>query len=1245
MKVFSRRLYYGSAENTCINLKGGSSEDQPGWLMIISDSDTDQFVKSLLNRGQKAYIGLYKDNNTFSWKSGYRDNATYRGWKDRQPGRRLIRYYKYTTISKEGWESSMNKTRPYICQMYPALPPPSITCPPSEEGTSNLEVKCEIPKRTSYGKFENAQIAAYGKYPALVCTHLNCARFFDNLSGNTSEDNGGNTLTATFMLDRPVNRSDDGQKWSSKYKYERSSEFVLFADCIMRTYVVPQSLTCSSNYTTSNGFTITCDVHGVYPKAKSIWVHFINSFQQSSPQIQAQHEAYTEARLPMFKSKFTMQINGEAKTRPGKQTIEVTVYPDVPFLNMEKRLTASLRKTIEVHISVPNQSPVFYNGSGLDVIQDMLTVNSGQTITLVCKAGGGYPPLYDIRISCNDTVRDSSGKNTWSSPGQQVSVVLPISLAMDQKMCYCSANHVSGQYKKKAHVTLNVWHAAGVVSFTKNGQKGEFEASENETIKLRCSALGNPKPKIILFQSHSDGRKSSILRQTFGNVIEFNISQGSCDKSGTYVCAAKNILSTETSERRVDVRVKCRPHPCSESDYNREFSVVPNTHTEVTLCVFSNPQPNNYIILRSIRATNFSKTLFHARFVYTDPVKSKGNIMVNMSESIVKFGNFIVILYQTGTWYYIPFSLVPYQKPSCPPSLNIDYAGSSFVVLSWTPAPDRGISQTFIVSQTDAEGIIVKMTDVEDIGDPQMFHNITGLIPVSEYWFNLSVKNIEGVTDCPQLVANATTHALPLYQKPLCPESLEIAQIGNSFVVLSWTPAPDRGISQTFIVSQIDAEDIIVKMTDVEDIGDPQMFHNITSLDPGNECRFSLSVKNVAGITDCPRLKIDVKTPVFDGSYDNSVYHGLVWLGVTVFTLAMVLCIVIVKKKKWKMKPQRQCLSLNCNQNSPITLENDKKRRKAIETNLSPAYHSTNTKTELLMPAKDFGYIEMRASRGHLNVSITNIHVESTDRTAQTSSGDDAGYIEMRDVRGDIHFQNQSNDAVDNICGESEIMKGEHKGKNIAGWGIDCKHQASINDSYTGSSRKKCADTIVKQQCADTTSNEEYAVAYTQLTNARDNKEYINAIAHTQCTNATANKEYANAIAHTQCTNATANTEYANAIAHTQCSNTTANKEYANVIACTQCTNATANKEYANAIAYTQCPNATANKEYANVIACTQCTNATANKEYANAIAYTQCPNATANKEYANVIAETQCTNGKEYAIASAYTKCSNSEG
>ncbi|GFO40225.1 hypothetical protein PoB_006673000 [Plakobranchus ocellatus] len=157
-----------------------------------------------------------------------------------------------------------------------------------------------------------------------------------------------------------------------------------------------------------------------------------------------------------------------------------------------------------------------------------------------------------------------------------------------------SAKHVSGMCTKKAPVTLNVLHTASVRYFSEKGSNNtNIVAFQNKSMALRCSALGNPKPQLYIYELYSDGRTSETLNQTVGTTLDLYISQASCDTSGTYVCAAKNNLSTEISERRVDVRVKCRPQLCSESYSDGEFRVLPDTQAVVTLCVLAYPQPNN----------------------------------------------------------------------------------------------------------------------------------------------------------------------------------------------------------------------------------------------------------------------------------------------------------------------------------------------------------------------------------------------------------------------------------------------------------------------------------------------------------------------------------------------------------------------------------------------------------------------------------------------------------------------------
>ncbi|GFO09260.1 basement membrane-specific heparan sulfate proteoglycan core protein-like [Plakobranchus ocellatus] len=778
LKVFDGKRHLDQAEDSCRSERGGPSGNHPGWLVVIPDSETDQFVRGLLAKTQEAYIGLVKvAGGSFTWKSGYLDQLRtgYRGWKSEQ--RKLVTGYEYNqaTISEDGWQISANYQRPYICQQYPAFKRPSMTCPPIEEGQADIQIKCKVEVHDGYGDFKNVSFGTNGSYPALLCqTNSRCIKLLEGFSANISESKSQKILTTIVKYSRTARRNDDQSKWLCEYNFDKAVKSALSVDCIIRTYVVPHSLNCSHRISSSHGFTISCDVRGVYPEAAATWLYFLDGNKISEEQIQGKHETYQKGGSVLYHSYFEIHITGVANAMPSQHKIEVTVYPNVSFKNMEKRVKASLTRTIEFSISLPHQPPTFSTENGSAIIQGRLTVFSGQTVSLFCDVEGGYPPLYDTNIICDNAIQDSSGNNNWHSPGQRVQAVLLVTRAMDEKMCNCSAKHVSGQYKKQASMTFNVLHAAEITGLTvKEQTKRGVGGLEDFSVKLWCSAFGNPKPDLQIYKLHRDSRMGRALNQTVDTNIELNMFQASCDTSGTYVCAAKNNLSTETSERRVDVRVKCRPQPCSESYSDREFSVRPGTQFEVTLCVLANPEPYRDVRLRPMGGSEYADGLFTAKFVPSTLFETEGNVFVNMSSSITKHGKFEILLNQGSYWYSIAFSLVPYQKPVCPESLNIEQEGSSFVVLSWTPAPDRRIAQTFTVSQIDDEGKIVFSSHVDDIGDPQIFYNITELNPGSKYRFKLSATNSEGLIDCSQLVANTKTHALKDYSEKSISNSMK----------------------------------------------------------------------------------------------------------------------------------------------------------------------------------------------------------------------------------------------------------------------------------------------------------------------------------------------------------------------------------------------------------------------------------------------------------------------------------------
>ncbi|GFN74746.1 receptor-type tyrosine-protein phosphatase f [Plakobranchus ocellatus] len=767
IRLFRTWTYFSAAKSSCESYRGGPSGKEAGRLVCILDYETDKFVRSLLKTDEKAFFGLVYRDNQYTWVDKISPVNHYRNWLRGHPKTNYLDYpYEYVVVTQYGWESLYyNKKRFYVCQKHPAFSQPVMTCEPAEEGKTFPSLSCSYPVDNVVGDFVLSMIAnhAAADEQALILkcnTDRQCRPTNNFLSGRITKEYNDRLLVTELTLNRVVSRSHDGSQWACEYKFINTENTALLDSCTIEVYRSPLTVNCSYSFPNTGGILVICESLGAYPKPSSEWVHYIDKEKSDTVTHIGHHKEQQEGGELVFDSTFQYLI---IDVPIGDHHIEISIVPSLVFPNNEAKQRASQKVSVDFRINLPQQAPAFFTQDRPDIILNQLTVSEDQIITFSCKVEGGSPPVRSVDIWCDYAVQDSSETNKWGSAGQQVQVVLPITRTMDQKMCTCSGNHVSGMHTKQTSVTLNVLYAAEIMSFTVNGME-KLEVSEKRNAKFRCSAHGNPKPQLQLYQLYNDGRRKKMLKQTVGNYADYYIFRASCDTSGSYVCSAKNNLSTETSERRVDIRVKCRLRTCSEIYSDREFSVLPGAKAVVTLCVFAYPQPNSDIRLRPDKGNNFAKNLFTAKFTYSGSVETKGNVIVHISASIAKHGNYTLLLYQDSSWYYIPFSLIPYKKPSCPESLNIEQVGSTFVVLSWTPAPSRrGISQTFIVSQIDAGGAAVDSTDIEDIGDLQMLYNITGLDPASDYRFKLSVKNAGGVSECPQQVVNLTTAALPVY--------------------------------------------------------------------------------------------------------------------------------------------------------------------------------------------------------------------------------------------------------------------------------------------------------------------------------------------------------------------------------------------------------------------------------------------------------------------------------------------------
>ena len=640
--------------------------------------------------------------------------------------------------------------------MHATFPPPTITCSPSEEGKPVGQVECSVTHQSIYGSLKRFDIHNDMQSPVIHCSSprwTSCASFFDKTSGTMSKEN--DMWKTTVTTERLASRVDDGMKWSCIPEFETPYPSLLTASCTMHTFVIPQAVECTQSMSPNSGVSVECHVRDVFPQAKSVWSHFVDGQKKPERQPKTQHTTHSrQDGEPMYNSKFTQQF-----TVPGQHRIEISVYPNVPFTSDEARLKASTQRAMEFTISVPDQPPDFSTENGLDITRGLLTVVEDRTVVLVCEVGGGIPRVSTTSIQCDGRhVRDSTGRTEWSAAGTKVKVELIITQTMNQKVCICRAQHVTREYKKEASVTLNVPLAAMIDSFTVNSESNEVEVDEINKVTFRCVAQGNPAPQLHLYKIESDGKTQTALQKTTNTSFTYDVSKASCDMSGTYVCSAENNWSTEPSKQRVDVRVRCPPQPCSHRVSDREFSVVPGKDFNFTMCLFSYPSPHSDILIGIKGKSNLNNNDYSVTFHRTNAIETKGFVVINMSSPVTKPGNYTIKLYQSA-WHGFDFSLIPYQKPSCPDSLKALVA-SRFVTLSWQPAIDRGIPQAFLLSAVNDKGDIFEIPDITGEGEAMMFHNITDLLCDSDYRFKLAVKNELGVTECPHLTVTVTAHGI-----------------------------------------------------------------------------------------------------------------------------------------------------------------------------------------------------------------------------------------------------------------------------------------------------------------------------------------------------------------------------------------------------------------------------------------------------------------------------------------------------
>ncbi|GFR74134.1 hemicentin-1-like [Elysia marginata] len=767
MRLFETHLTFTGAKKNCSSYIGGPSGHQQGWLVAIYDETTDKFVQSLVKVDQRAFIGLSKNGDQWVWDGPdpRKSSSKYWRWKEGSPVSGYLYSYDYVAITKDGWETvTSDRQHGFVCQMFPDFPASSITCPPSEEGKPFIPMECRVSPQKSYGFLDSMRIYNDVENTDLYCQWKSktCVsdRNLPQTEVNMSLESGKWKTAVT--LKTLISRADNGARWSCSAEFEKTLSSFLTASCTMQTFVIPKTVECNQTVSARDGVSITCNVDGVFPRASSIWTHIINGTEIHQLQPHQTHKTFNnDDGQEMF---FSVLASGQIATS-GQHLLEITVYPDVQFNHEEARHKASIHRTVKFTIFPPEQFPVFSTENDMEVTQGHLTVEEGQAVTVICEVHGGSPHVSQTFIQCDGNhVRDSSGRMSWTKSGAKVSVKLVVTKDMDQKVCTCKARHVSNAYHESASLTLNVLHAVEIESFKINeASSDKIDVSFGKRASFRCKAEGNPAPELHLYKY--DGYSMTELEPTkfTKTSISFHIAKSPCDASGLYMCSAKNSLNSEPIKRQVNFRVKCPPQSCSNKVGDREFSILPGKELNFKLCIFAYPNPHSDIRISKLKDYDFynlNKNSYSAKYTNTSNLKTKGYVAVRMSPSVTHIGNYTIDLYQSKRWNRIDFSLVPYQVPSCPRSMDISLIGSRFFIVSWQPAFDRGIPQIFTLTTINDEGFFLTKKDAEDEGETTMLYNSTGLNPRSTYRLKLDVRNEQGLTECPHLTVKVTTKAL-----------------------------------------------------------------------------------------------------------------------------------------------------------------------------------------------------------------------------------------------------------------------------------------------------------------------------------------------------------------------------------------------------------------------------------------------------------------------------------------------------
>ncbi|RUS76837.1 hypothetical protein EGW08_015393 [Elysia chlorotica] len=764
-RVFTDRKGFYGAKDACSTHLGGPDRTFPGWLAGIHDRETDIFVRSLLAHGQQAFIGLFSRNREFVWDDGTEYISSYQNWLRGEP------YYDFATITRTTWNTSHAATqRDYVCQMRAMFQKPTLGCEPMKIGDAFSPMVCQVSVQQSFGSFDEIVIENSQHGRLLGCrSDMKCDKSNDFMTATISI--ARTTISTTVTVDRVVARSDDGIRWGCVYHFLKTPNNFLTTSCKTQVYSSPTGLKCK--HTISDNLNISCEAEGVYPEADSHLEHYINGILMAKwLWSNAENTQYQDSNNHVFyRSVFQKSTTGELNE--GKHTLKVVVYPKAQFSSSRKKKDASESYSFDFIILAPTTPPTFSTENDLDIKGGKLIVKDGDDVRLICAVIGGYPPVYYTNIICDEGVGEPRERETWYSRNQKAEAKFIAHRQMNQKSCRCSAKHVSGQYKETSSIQLDIQYAVKTSVFTLNGMiDDEIELRAGEKANFKCAATGNPKPNLEIFHLYNKGESSKSL----GNIsnseeLPINVEVAE-DMSGIYTCSAGNNLNTEVQTLRIHLMVIGPPRPCSLREFEHQFSAKEGHEVQLEMCVYAYPPISS---LKLAKGALLREENYEIKFKYTYADEAMAVVSVKIQASKVQLGEFQIYTNQDEVGRSkLTFNLVPYQKPSCPETLEPVQVGTRFSVLSWQPASDRGMVQTFSVLTVDAENTVIDRQHIRDDGKTVMTHNVTNLEPNSIYRFLLEVENEQGITECQNLTLKIITKV-----DPVSDSSSELIKVGT----------------------------------------------------------------------------------------------------------------------------------------------------------------------------------------------------------------------------------------------------------------------------------------------------------------------------------------------------------------------------------------------------------------------------------------------------------------------------------